>query len=97
MINWLFIEVYCRRKEDGACPSFCEKTGKPSYACLSNQCPYLDFTSCENALAYIGKDSCAKEPILLGDGEDLALWERICQKKLNEAWEEYLANHPDTQ
>ncbi len=98
-MNYIFLEGYCLKKfehhEKELLPTFCEEKYIPGYSCLLNGCPYFDFTSAENAFAYIGKDSSSKEEILLGNDSDLALWEEICRKKIGEAWREYLQAHPE--
>jgi len=98
-MNFVFLETYCKKhfseNESKELPHFCAGNCIPGYTCIQNNCPYLDFTSAENAFAYIGKDSSSKEEILLGEDADLQLWETICRKKINEAWEEYIKIHPE--
>ncbi len=97
-INHIVIEAFCNAdiKKDVPVPAYCEQTGQPSYKCLFNKCPLFDFTSYENAIIYSGKDSdCGGGCIALGDDDDIELWERICKKKIDEAWEEYVKYHPE--
>ena len=99
-MNFVFLETYCLKNfsenQSKALPDFCSGECVPGYSCLIHQCPYLDFTSAENAFAYIGKDSSSKEEILLSSDADLSLWERICRRKINEAWEEYVRAYPES-
>ncbi|MBQ3490468.1 MAG: hypothetical protein IJA86_07755 [Clostridia bacterium] len=99
-MNFVFLETYCRKhfaeNESKDSPDFCASNCVPCYTCIQNNCPYLDFTSAENAFAYIGEDSSSKEEILLDKDADLLLWEKICRKKIKEAWEEYTKIHPET-
>ena len=98
-MNYILLETYCKKhfseNESKDSPVFCDRNYIPAYKCIENNCPYLDFTSAENAFTYIGKDSSSKEEILLSNDDDLQLWETICRKKLNEAWEEYIKIHPE--
>ena len=98
-MNWVLLETYCLKRfaenDAKAKPDFCNRDGIPGYFCLANGCPYLDFTSAENAFAYIGTDASSKEEILLDKEADLQLWETICRKKIKEAWEEYVQAHPE--
>ena len=98
-MNFILLEAYCVKRfaehRSKALPDFCSEDGVPGYSCLLHKCPYFDFTSAENAFAYIGEDSSSKEEILLPSAADLALWEKICRKKINEAWEEYIQAHPE--
>ena len=98
-MNFILLETYCKKhfqeNESKDSPVFCDRNYIPEYKCIANNCPYLDFTSAENAFTYIGKDSSSKEEILLSNDADLHLWETICRKKINEAWEEYIKIHPE--
>lgn len=104
MFTQILLEVYCTKKHNinlsAKKPFFCESEECiPSYNCLLNKCPFVEFTSHENALCYIDNNSEATEIISLG-GEMLknnideatakALWKEIAVKKINEAYEEYL-------
>lgn len=95
--NHIVIEAYCRSeiKRDCPVPNYCDHEGVPTYMCLFRQCPLFDFTSYEYALLYSGKDSDAETDIALGDDADLELWEEICRRKIDEAWEEYIKVHPE--
>ena len=98
-MNFILLETYCKKhfqeNKSKDTPVFCDQNQIPCYKCIANNCPYLDFTSAENAFTYIGKDSSSKEEILLDGDADLQLWEKICRKKINEAWEEYISIHPE--
>ena len=99
LMNFVFLETYCLKRfaENDAkeFPDFCTRDCIPGYPCIRNNCPYLDFTSAENAFAYVGKDSSSMEEILLSEEDDLQLWETICRKKIKEAWAEYIRIHPE--
>ncbi len=62
---------------------------------MENKCPYLAFTTAEYAFAYIGRESTSKYEIMLGEEGDTDLWEDICRKKIDEAWEEYMRIYPE--
>ncbi len=98
-MNFVLLETYCLKNlaenESKETPDFCAGDCIPGYQCILHNCPYLDFTSAENAFAYIGEDSSSKEEILLNENADLQLWEKICRKKIKEAWEEYTQIHPE--
>ena len=98
-MNFVLLETYCTKNftENKAKepPVFCAGDYIPGYKCIANNCPYLDFTSAENAFAYIGEDSASKEEILLDRKSDLQLWETICRRKIQEAWKEYTQIHPE--
>lgn len=99
-MNFIFLETYCLKNfsenQFKPVPDFCSGNCVPGYSCLVNQCPYLDFTSAENAFTYIGADSSSKEEILLAPDEDLSLWESICRRKIQEAWKEYNRARPES-
>lgn len=98
-MNFVLLETYCLKhfaeNKSKEFPDFCSGDCIPGYSCMIHNCPYLDFTSAENAFTYIGKDSSSKQEILLSSDDDLTLWERICRKKIDEAWEEYTKIHPE--
>ena len=92
-MNFVLLETYCTKNFTGnkakEPPVFFFFFYIPGYKCIANNCPYLDFTSAENAFAYIGEDSASKEEILLDRKSDLHLWETICRRKIQEAWKQY--------
>ena len=105
MINHILIELFCRRNYNAnspiEIPSFCESDDcSPKYECLLNKCPYLDFTSHENALCYINEDSETEEIITLGGDmlldesndceKERLLWKQICLQKIEEAYQMYM-------
>ena len=98
-MNFVLLETYCTKhfteNQSKEHPVFCAGNDIPGYSCIANNCPYLDFTSAENAFAYIGEDSSSKEEILLDQKADLQLWETICRNKIREAWKEYTQIHPE--
>lgn len=100
MYTHILLEVYCEwenKKELDMCDLPCGEKSEnlPTYQCLFNRCPYVAFTSCENTLCYIGKNSEAEELISFG-GEmgdtdlEISEWEKICADKINEAYDEYM-------
>ena len=71
MMSHVLLEAFCtfdwgdETKEDRS--SVCvSKSGYPSYQCFWHKCPHLAFTSCENAICYVGEDSMAEEIIMFG-------------------------------
>ena len=105
MINHILIELFCTRNHHNnlSLKTQCscnQKDFSPRYECLINKCPFLDFTSHENALCFINEDSEAEEIITLG-GEMLSsesncfnkeqlLWKQICFQKIEEAYHTYM-------
>ena len=102
MMSHVLLEVFCTKNFDrnvkAPLPDFCPGNGcRPSYHCLSHRCPYLDFTSCENTLCYIGKQSDMECGILFGgDMEEgnpavgLDAWQEIAKAKIEEAYDQYM-------
>lgn len=105
MVNHILIELFCRRNYDAnspiEIPPFCKSDDcSPKYKCLLNKCPYLDFTSHENALCYINENSETEEIITLGgemlfdesnDSEkERLLWKQISLQKIEEAYQIYM-------
>lgn len=104
MFKHILLEVYCAKNHktcnnDVSAP-FCKSENfVPNYNCLLNNCPFVMFTSHENALCYINQDSEATEIISLGgemykEGLDDALaqslWETISKQKICEAYNDYM-------
>ena len=102
MLNHVLLEVFCFKNTDAnadtPCPEFCRNKGKyASYHCLVNRCPYLDFTSCENTLCYIGHESDMERGILFGGDMEagnpsvgIEQWREISIGKINEAYEQFM-------
>jgi hypothetical protein len=87
-------------------PEFCTKgIRNPGYHCFENNCKFKAFTYADNEICYAGsigevdgKDGC------IGFGGDMepqdyckektkelkTLWESICKKKVQEAYEEFM-------
>lgn len=104
MFTHILLEVYCAKNHkvsnsDVPIP-FCKSENfVPEYNCLLNNCPFVMFTSHENALCYINQDSEATEIISLGnemykEGFDSklaqSLWEKISKQKICEAYNAYM-------
>ena len=79
-------------------PEFCVEQDSPSYECLRRNCPFLDFTSCENTLCYINEKAEMEEGVLFGgdmetDGDNtrnLECWKRISVDAINTSYETYM-------
>ena len=103
-MNQILLELFCMKKTDkcidAPLPSFCQNnTDIPSYHCLANGCKYVDFTTCENTLCYVGNCSDVEYGISFGgemvqksDCENLLKekWKSISVRKIDEAYDEYL-------
>lgn len=97
MFNHILLEVYCNKNENA---NDCGTESRmPCYNCLINKCPYVSFTSHENAICYINEHSEASEIIALGGDmlphnvdKQLATqrWEQISRSKIQQAYEEYM-------
>ena len=96
----LLIEGYCDgKKGEESCP--CESTLSLGTHCL--ECSYFSYTKCPNEIA-ISNDNglveCNEDFIGFGGDmepddikkreEYINVWRRICRKKINEAYEEYI-------
>ena len=102
MINHVLLEVFCLKNsmyDELKLPPACENCDGPRYECLFNKCPYVSFTSHENALCYVNDSSYTDEIISFsedmvpeGISEPLALdlWRAISIKKIEEAHIEYI-------
>lgn len=100
MFDYILLEAHCcfdgeTTGEVKPRPSSCNQQEIPEFSCLANKCPYFQYTSAEYAFAYFGKESSSKHEILLGEESDIELWESICRRKIDEAWEEYSKLHPE--
>ncbi len=87
-------------------PSFCKHgVNNPGYHCFDNDCKFKSYTQCPNEFAYVGEfGEVIDENSYIGFGGEmdltndndysrrkmLDLWETICKKKINEAYEEYM-------
>lgn len=92
MLNHLLLEVYCTKDYDENVgkdkPSYCcSDNFLPTYNCLFNKCPFVTFTSHENALCYINENSEAEKIIALDEEDNLNLWKEISLKKIDEAYD----------
>ena len=105
MPTHVLLEIYCTLclSDDSVEKELTCRTNKhtPSFECLSTQCPYVTFTSCENSFCYIGKQSQVEAMISFGGemqkGNDarnlhssIELWKEIATKKIDEAYDEYM-------
>lgn len=83
-------------------PSFCRYgAGKPGDYCLENLCPHISASTVPLTIAYTDKYGYANnsegfaEGIYLDNDVDektkklLNIWEKVCHKKIDEAYEEY--------
>lgn len=101
-MNHIFLEVFCMKDADcntnKPLPEFCTERGNPSYECLRSNCPFFDFTSCENTLCYINEKAEMETGILFGgdmetDGDNtqnLELWKRISVDAVNASYQAYM-------
>ena len=99
MHNHILLEMYCLKDTDEnktkEKPKFCVSNNyKPQYNCIFYNCPFVSFTSCENTLCYVNQCSEVETSISLGGDnyttKQISLWEQISQKKIDEAFEEFL-------
>ena len=102
MLNHVLLEVFCLKDTDRfageSLPADCPTKGTyAGYHCLHSKCKYLDFTSCEDTLCYIGPESDMQHGILFGgDMEDgdptvgVDQWREIAIAKINEAYEQFM-------
>ena len=98
MFNHILIEAYCLKKDNDK--TDCPVDYIPQYSCLFNRCPYLGFTSHENAFCYVNEKSEAEYSIAYG-GEMITpklsvesailLWKQISKNKIEEGYQEYLS------
>lgn len=87
-------------------PDFCKKGVKrPGYHCLENDCPFRTFTYADNEICYAGElGEVPSDEHWIGFGGEMdshdnderskkelvSLWETICIKKVQEAYEEFM-------
>jgi hypothetical protein len=95
-----------RNDKSSNLPSFCGKgANNCGYHCFENACPFVSYTNCSNEIAYVGEEGEVKdndswvgfggemEPIDYDEKKRLELlnvWERICKKKIDEAYEDFM-------
>jgi len=96
----------CRSKKDSSLPQFCKNGNiNPGYHCFENECPFVSYTYCPNEIAYTGVNGEVEDnESWIGFGGEMepndndeskrkelvALWERICKKKIEEAYDEFM-------
>lgn len=95
-MNHFVVEGFCEEKEKGVLP--CNGSFVMGVNCFD--CKQFSFTSVENELLFSDKNGIAKEIIGFGGAMDpdnyddidkyLDLWENICKRKINEAYDEYM-------
>ena len=102
MINHILLEVFCMKNTDfnvdKPLPEYCVEQDCPSYECLRRKCPFLDFTSCENALCYVNEKAEVEEGILFGgdmetegdNTQNLERWKQISTDAVNRSYETYM-------
>lgn len=87
-------------------PEFCKYgVNNPGYHCFENHCSFKNYTKCPNEFSYAGELGEVRDGgSYIGFGGEMEpddndeakrrklikLWERICIKKIDEAYEEYL-------
>ena len=87
-------------------PEFCKYgINNPGYHCFENECPFKSYTQCPNEFAYVGEFGEVMDgSSYVGFGGEmepddndelkrkklLELWEGICKKKIDEAYDEYM-------
>ena len=93
-------------------PVYCKYgINSPGYHCFDNECPFKSYTQCPNELAYAGEFGEVKNgSSYIGFGGEmepddndelkrkklLTLWESICKKKIDEAYDEYMLDKAKT-
>lgn len=103
MINRILLELYCLKDADSNSeldrPQYCQSAiNKPSYFCLLKNCPFLDYTTCENTLCYINEESEMEEGISLGgemlNGDDfdhlIKRWKECSLNAIDDAYERHM-------
>lgn len=102
-INHIFLEVYClcntdenrRKVRPEYCPGKEKEEPIPGYQCLFHDCPFLDFTSCENTACFINEHSEMDYGIIFDselEQEKLGLLKQIVKRKIDEADDEFSAS-----
>lgn len=102
MINHILLEVYCLKGIDKYTnepyPPFCPTNGKcATFQCLLEKCRFVDFTSCEDTLCYIGGESDEVFGISYGGdmeegSSDIGVdeWKEIAVSKVKEAYLQFM-------
>lgn len=102
MINHILIEAFCLKNIDKYAhepyPSFCPTEGKcATFQCLFHKCKYIDFTSCEDTLCYIGEASDEVYGVTFGGNMEegnpnigIETWKDISISKIDEAYALYM-------
>lgn len=102
----LYCSYGWNKNKDISIPEFCKSgIGNPGYNCMQYNCPFKSFTYADNEICYAGKlGEVPSSKSWIGFGGDmesqnydedenkklLSLWEVICRKKINEAYEEFM-------
>lgn len=92
-------------------PVYCKYgINDPGYHCFEKECPFRSYTQSPNAFTYAGQFGEVKDRSsyvgfggeMEPDDDDeskrkilLKLWENICKKKIDEAYDEYIAKKND--
>ena len=101
MYNHIMLEVHCAKgweeKHDNEKEFSCLNLScVPTYDCLVNKCPFATFTTYENALCYVNKNSICEKSVAwveedFENNESLRqLWQNIAIQKIEEAKIEFL-------
>jgi len=104
-VRHVLLEVFC--EGDHSESSLCCKAGleHPGYHCLAENCPNVSFTCAPHELAYSDEFGVVPDTkAWIGFGGDMLpeealdmepmlkeLWGNICKKKIQEAYDEYMA------
>ncbi|ACD24110.1 hypothetical protein FDE76_07190 [Clostridium botulinum] len=96
----VLLEMYCSLKSDNEKPTYCEGVG---HICIHNKCEYMGCTYCPNEIAYANEHGVVEDELdFVGFGGDMngnddnktkeliEKWNKICRKKIDEAYEEYM-------
>ncbi|MBN1054011.1 MULTISPECIES: hypothetical protein [unclassified Clostridium] len=99
----ILLECYCEcknRNEELPCYKYNNKMG---VYCLEHTCKYLSYTESPNEIAYANEHGVVEDELdFVGFGGDMngnddnktkeliEKWNKICRKKIDEAYEEYM-------
>lgn len=94
------------QEENESVPNFCKRgAGRLGYHCMENKCAFMAFTDAPYEIAYSGHEGVIPDGnALIGFGGDMEpsdydahkteelknLWEKICRRKIQEAYDEYM-------
>lgn len=111
VMKHLLLEVFCDCNSYDEKPMFCHNGfGEFGQHCFSNNCRFLSYTSCPYEIAFTNKGGVINsQNDWIGFGGDmepdtneisernilLSEWERICKKKIQEAYHEYMVTKRD--